>query len=425
MTQRPLEWRPSARMRSLLTVSVAALIAALVVRSPELAVLAAPLLLAVAAGAGRQRPTELGVSVEVGSRRCFEGEKVDLSLRLHTDSPPGQIEAALDLPASVEVVDGSPRQSVAGTHEVEVGWAVRPSRWGRWSLGPVRIAVRDRGRLHTAEQTVTAGELWVFPRPPRLTRLVLPATLPERIGDHTTRVPGEGTEFVGIRPYVPGDWQRRINWPATTRRGRLHVNQFAVEHAADVVVVIDALSDVGPPDQTTLDLSVRGAAGIASGYLRGGADRVGIVTLGGMLRWLGPDLGERQFFRIVETVLDIRRDESVVDPNLARIPRRVLPPKALLIVFSPLLDERAIEAVRDLRERRYRIVVMDVLTTEPAAAPDTTLARLALRAWRLDRRALAFRLAELGVPVVPWDGLRPLDETLAALSRRPLAWRHR
>ena len=50
-----------------------------------------------------------------------------------------------------------------------------------------------------------------------------------------------------MREFVPGDRQRRINWPATTRRGRLQLNTFAAERTQNVVIIADASSDVGEP----------------------------------------------------------------------------------------------------------------------------------------------------------------------------------
>ncbi|MFD0636326.1 hypothetical protein ACFQ9X_36925 [Catenulispora yoronensis] len=50
---------------------------------------------------------------------------------------------------------------------------------------------------------------------------------------------------------------------------------------------------------------------------------------------------------------------------------------------------------------------------------------LALRVWRLDRQAVRFVLGELGVPVVSWDGVDPLDLALAPLARTQLAGRVR
>ena len=77
-----------------------------------------------------------------------------------------------------------------------------------------------------------------------------------------------------MREYVPGDRQRSINWAATTRRGRLQVNTFAAERSQDLVLVVDATSDVGEVGSTTVDHALRGALGVARTYLDA-RDRVG------------------------------------------------------------------------------------------------------------------------------------------------------
>jgi uncharacterized protein (DUF58 family) len=139
-----------------------------------------------------------------------------------------------------------------------------------------------------------------------------------------------------------------------------------------------------------------------------------------MLRWLSPGAGGTQFYRIAEMVLDVRGD-SAVTPDLDRIPRTALPPGALVILFSPLLDERAVAAITDLRGRGFPVVVVDVLRHEPPAQPRSQLSALAVRVWRLDRAALRSSLAALGVPVVTWDSDDQLDSALAALRRAPVS----
>jgi uncharacterized protein (DUF58 family) len=280
-------------------------------------------------------------------------------------------------------------------------------RWGRWD-GRILVTVRSRGGLFAGTAALGLGEITVFPRPPSLTQLALPAQLRTRIGDHVDRRPGEGVEFAGVRPFVPGDRLRRINWPVTSRRGALHVNQLAAEQAAEIVAIIDAITDAGPPGGSSLDRAVRGAAGIARAYTRAG-DRVGVITLYGPMRWIAPGIGQRQFYRIVESVLGARSLYSFVAPDMARIPPAVLPAGALVIMFSPLLDERAIDAVIDLRERGYPVIVADVLGTSPAPSAGPAGPGLALRLWRLERQALRYRLESLGIPVVGWPG-EPRDE---------------
>jgi uncharacterized protein (DUF58 family) len=289
-----------------------------------------------------------------------------------------------------------------GGGPVEAEWGVTAQRWGRWD-GRIPVTVRSRGGLFAGSAVLGLGEITVFPRPPSLAQLALPAQLRTRIGDHVDRRPGEGVEFAGVRPFAPGDRLRRINWPVTSRRGALHVNQLAAERAAEIVAVIDATADAGPPGDSSLDRAVRGVAGIARAYTRAG-DRVGVITMYGPLRWIAPGIGPRQFYRIVESVLDVRSLYSFVAPDMARIPPTVLPAGALVIVFSPLLDERAIDAVTDLRERGYPVIVTDVLGTSPAPSAGPAGPGLALRLWRLERQALRYRLESLGIPVVGWPG---------------------
>jgi len=187
------------------------------------------------------------------------------------------------------------------------------------------------------------------------------------------------------------------------------------------VVMIDAFSEIGPPGDSTLDACVHGAAALTAAYLRIG-DRVGFVALGGMLRWLSPGAGGRHFYRIIEMVFDVRH-ESVVTPSLDRIPRTALPPAALVVLFSPLLDERAIGAVTDLRRRGFSLIVVDVLHHEPPVMSRSPGSGLAVRLWRLDRAALRASLAGLGVPVVTWHSGGQLDAVLDPMRRLPAAAR--
>jgi uncharacterized protein (DUF58 family) len=103
---------------------------------------------------------------------------------------------------------------------------------------------------------------------------------------------------------------------------------------------------------------------------------------------------------------------------LTRLPKAALPPGALILVFSPLLHPRLVEALRDLRERGFSVLVVDVLTAAPTARSRDRVAGLARRIWRLEQQAIRFSLTELGIPVVHWDGQQSLDEPLAPYTRR-------
>jgi len=416
-TQLELRWRSSRHARRLLTLGLAGLFIAVLARRPEFAGLAAPALLLLVAGRVQGRPPRISVSARPSARRVFEGERLAVDVvaegagecavcwRLH----PG-LEIA---PVGAAAADGQRARVV-----------VTPERWGRRQLGTLEVTLRDRWRLAEGHVSMPLPSIDCYPAPAQQRTPIVLRRLPNRLGEHPTRVSGEGIEFSGVREYVPGDRQRSINWPASTRRGRLQVNTFAAERSQDVVLIVDATSDVGMPGSSALDLALRGAGAAARAYTDA-RDRVGVITCQwGGASWLAPGSGRRQVYRIVDSML--ASDAGWARGSAARftrLPRAALPPGALVVVFSPLLDQRFVEALRDMRERGFTMLVVDVLNTGPPARrrPEDRIAR---RIWRMEQEAIRFSLRELGVPVVHWDGEESLDLPLAAHTRRPMAaWR--
>jgi uncharacterized protein (DUF58 family) len=446
----------------LLTAAVCALVPAIVFGAWWCVPLAAAPLLMLAAHGGAH-PSRIRAEVEVPERRCFEGEVLTATIRLAADAAAGWTRQEYLAPRTREDQGFGVAAAPSGVRleALELTGAVITvrllvPRWGRWSLGAVAIDVYDTAGLRVAALHADLGEVEAFPVPAPDDTVLVPQRFPDRFGEHSARTPGEGVEFIAVRPYVFGDRQRRINWPATTRRRELQVNTFEAERAAEAVVVVDALSDLPQPPapsdprpRSTLDLAVRGAAGLAQAYLKA-HDRIGVVTLSGRVQWLTPGSGNTHLYRIAQTVMDLRKDFTYETGGLNRLPTRVLPRGALIYVFSPLLDPAVVEAIRDLADRGHPLVVVDVLAHEPqpvspggggggggrgggrgaggrggGAKAEQHLDDLALRLWRLDRGAVRFVLGQLGVPVVKWDGVEPLDLVLTPLLQMPVAGRTR
>ena len=63
--------------------------------------------------------------------------------------------------------------------------------------------------------------------------------------------------------------------------------------------------------------------------------------------------------------------------------------------------------LRDLRQRGFPVVVVDVLNVE-LGGRGSKLDRLARRIWHMERQALIFSLGELGATVVAWEGEGPV-----------------
>jgi uncharacterized protein (DUF58 family) len=231
-------------------------------------------------------------------------------------------------------------------------------------------------------------------------------------GNEVSRRHGDGVEFADVRQYTPGDVIRRVNWRLSSRKPELHVNELHPESSTEVVILLDTFTDLtGRDDESSLATAVRAANGIANHYLRR-RDRVGLIAFGGSIRWLVPAMGLAQSYRIVEVLLDARAAVSIIWKGVDLIPPKSLPPKALVIAVSPLLDERTIESLLDLRARRFDLVVIELRPEGFIADPTDAFGVTARRLWQLRRAQLRDRLQRLGVPIAAWTIGEPLDAAL-------------
>ena len=298
----------------------------------------------------------------------------------------------------------------------DVTATVRPRRWGVYAFGPVSVTWYGRGRLVGGVVTLPAETVRVLPRAEEFEPPLAHPFTRALAGTHVARVSAEGIEPNGVREYRPGDALRRVNWRVTARRGALHVTEQLPERNAEVVLFLDTFVDRGPEGATTLDAGVRAAAGIAEHYLAL-MDRVGVVGFGGVMRWIHAGSGRVQRHRILEHLLGMGTVLTYATKDVRAIPARSLPPRALVIALSPLLDSRATTALADLAQRGYGLVVVDT-APRPLLPPARTWSRdLAQRVFLVERELLVSRLGEVGVPVVPWEGPGTLDRVLAEVAR--------
>lgn len=100
-------------------------------------------------------------------------------------------------------------------------------------------------------------------------------------GDYRSALHGEGSELALVRPYVPGDDVRRIDWNVTARTNEPHVRVTLAERVLVSWLVLDTSPSMqfGTADRRKADVA-EGVA-IAIGHLatrRG--NRLGVVTFG-------------------------------------------------------------------------------------------------------------------------------------------------
>ncbi len=408
----------SPRLRGYAGLAGTAVVAGLASGRPELVLLAVPILLLIVVGLVLQpdRPPDLRADVRLERTRLLEGEaalaKVVLRKRRRQS-----IAVEVELARSGT---GTTALRLSGSTELILPFVISPQRWGAHTIGPVTARVVDplrltRSTLRLAEPQVVR----VFPREQRLRQLIAPLRTQPFLGSHVSRARGEGIEFADIRPFVTGDRARRVNWRVTARRGALHVTERHAEQASDVVLLLDTFAQARDGAGGTLDAAVRAAAALARTHLAQ-RDRVALVDFGGTLQWLEPALGTVQLYRIYDALIASEVAFSYAWRAVQSIPRRVLPPHGVILAISPLLDQRSVRLIVELRRRGADVTVIEVSPLPYVQPISRTVEAVAYRLWRLRREALRAQLRAVGVGVAPWDeseGLGPAVEEVNSFRR--------
>jgi uncharacterized protein (DUF58 family) len=407
----------SFRLPAYAVLAATGLVAGLALGRVEPVALAAPFLLALVTGLAVHEP-EVTVRVSLDRDRVIEGDEVTATIGLTSTRGADRFELFAPLPPGLE----SPAQAVrlrAG-EEQTLELRLRCDHWGVFPVGKVLFRARDMLGLRSWEgEAGEAQPLRVFPREETLRSLVAPLETQVFAGNQVARARGEGIEFADLREWQPGDRLRRVNWRATALRRTLWVNEQNPERNTDVVLFLDTFAEVRADGRSTNDRAVRAAATLAHIYLQR-KDRVGLVGFGGFLSWLVPTTGMRQLYAIVEALLTSEVVHSYALRGVDVLPPRTLPPKALVLAITPLLDNRTAAALLDLRARGYDLIVVEVSPLELVTPEPGSSLELAHRLWRLSRGALRWRYEQVGVPVVTWRE----DEPLAVPIEEVNAFRH-
>jgi len=394
--------------------AAASFLTALVLGRPELAALGAPFAFVLVVGLALPPPPQVKASLRLARQRAVEGEEIDAELVVSAPARAHDLQLAVLLPDGIRAASGTGSLLLRLEPGRDRVLALRLGceHWGAHRVGSLLLRARDLAGLRVLDSRVTGNAVVrVYPRPQQLQSLAAPAETQPFAGNRVARTKGDGIEFADIRPYLPGDRARRINWRASAARQTLYVNQQHPERNSDVVIFLDSFAEARRQEASTLDLAVRAAASLADRYLAT-RDRVGLVGFGGIVRWLTPAAGITQLYRIVDALLETEIVLSFAWKGVDVLPARSLTPHALVIALSPLLDERSVRALLDLRGRGFDLVVVDISPLAFTAQPRDPDTLAAMRLWQLWREALRFGYERLGVAVAEWDGQRPLAEVI-------------
>jgi uncharacterized protein (DUF58 family) len=269
--------RPTTRGVALLAVAVATYMAARVIGTWELYLVAVAFAAMTAVAwvmvlAGSRR---LQVDRRVTPERPVAGDTLAFSFHVRSGRrTPGLqitlVDATGRLGGSAPVtVEGL---GVRGDRTVTAGpW---PARRGIHALPEFTALVEDPlGLVRARRRTGEPLRVTVVPRIDDLASCAPCAASGVRHGGGRRRLPTrDAWEFRGIRPHDPGEPLNRVDWKATAKTGSLMLREMEAAAEDDLTVLLSgaAAHDAGEPPDSSFETAVRAAGSMAAFTLRSG-----------------------------------------------------------------------------------------------------------------------------------------------------------
>lgn len=159
-------------------------------------------------------------------------------------------------------------------------------------------------------------------------------------GAYQSAYKGRGLSFSTVRPYIPGDDVRTIDWKVTARTNEPYIKEFTEERELTLMLVIDGSASVifGTQDRLKRDFAAELAAVLA--YAANiNNDKAGLLIFSDHIEhYVPPKKGRNHILRLIRDVLTHETQGTGTDLATAlRTVNRTLKRGALLFMLSDFL----------------------------------------------------------------------------------------
>lgn len=210
-------------------------------------------------------------------------------------------------------------------------------------------------------------------------RILTTRLLDDRLsGDYHSVFKGQGIEFDEVRPYIPGDDVRAIDWNVTARTGQPHVKRFSEERELTIVFLVDVSGSqiFGSGSRTKSELAAEITCLLAMTAIRN-QDKIGCVLFSDhIVKSIPPRKGRTAVMRLVREVLAAGETRDRTDITGAiRFLSKVQKRRAVVFLVSDFQDAGYDRALRALA-RRHDVIACSITDPRETVLPNVGLVQL-------------------------------------------------
>ena len=292
-----------------------------------------------------------------------QGEWLDVTVTvLNTGTRALRTDLLDGVPDTFRVRDMPRALHVPAGERVQLTYALYPVERGDFQFAPIQLRRRSVLALwHLQQAELVAGRMRVFPDFSWLkgSLLLVGEQRLRRMGVRLVPRRGEGMEFHQLREYRAGDSQRQIDWKASARRPHLISREYQDERDQQILMVLDTGSRMRAMDGALshFDHVLRAMLLLAVVALRQG-DSVGLLSFGGVSRWLNMQRGAAAVNRLLNGVYDLQTGTSASDYLAVAQEIRVRQRRRALVVLLTNAREEDLDLLPALELLRSRHIVL-------------------------------------------------------------------
>jgi uncharacterized protein (DUF58 family) len=183
-------------------------------------------------------------------------------------------------------------------------------------------------------------------------------------GEYHSVFRGQGMEFDEVRPYLPGDEVRTIDWNVTARMGQPYVKRYVEERELTVMLLVDASGsgDFATQGRFKRELAAELAA-VLSFSATTNKDKVGLMIFTDKVElYIPPRKGRKHVLRLIRELLAFEPENHGTNLKLALDTiNQILKRRSILFLVSDFYDDpEKYRKPLHIANRKHDVIAVDL-----------------------------------------------------------------